>query len=78
MSAPILQRGDAIHLALPITSGLYGSDLRDEANRSSAEQVAFYATMGVTVAQTTWSTGLSAPVIVAVFRQPSAVSDDHA
>lgn len=68
MSAPILRRGDTIHLAVPIDNTLTGEALRAEGRRLNAEFLAMYAEYGVHIASLACNGRLTAPVVVAVFR----------
>lgn len=63
-----LHPGDQIHLAFPISGVLYGREAEAEAKRLHDEFTALYARLGVNIVQSTASSQLTAPVVVAVFR----------
>jgi len=66
----VLQRGDIIHLAMPL-SAVAGIPNVEETRRLVEELSAFYASHGITVGY--WSAGslCPCPTVVAVFRQPT-------
>jgi hypothetical protein len=65
----ILQRGDVIHLAIPLSGYGHAPDAA-ETKRLVAELTAYYLTHGVTIGY--WSAGslCAHPTVVAVFREP--------
>lgn len=67
-----LQPGDQIHLAFPISAGLFPSEANAEAQREHDQFAANYAKLGVTVVTSSANSALTAPVVVAVFRTPAA------
>jgi len=70
-----LQPGDQIHIAFPVSGSLYPDAARAEAERTHADLTATYAKLGVTVVTSSANSALTAPVVVAVFRQ--AARDDR-
>lgn len=65
----VLQPGDRIHLASPCSSVLYGRERQEEFERLTAEIRTFYASQQVQVLFISFNNALTAPVVVAVFRQ---------
>lgn len=68
MSAPILQRGDRIHLAFPISPMLSGTEREAKMAGDAEAFVREFERQGVTVTSWTAHSSLTHPVIVAVFR----------
>jgi len=70
-----LQPGDRIHLAMPLDGRLLPHEVQAETERIYAEQRAYYADHDVNVVQLSASSALTAPVVVAVFRdKPEAMA----
>lgn len=72
MSAPILRKGDVIHLAIPYGNGEAPTSVEEGQRQAQemAERLASnYAAMGVTVAFWNASNALTYPIVVAVFRE---------
>lgn len=65
----ILQRGDKIHLCVPVDGSQSRVDMQKEAVETARQLTAQYATYGVHVELWAANTGLTAPVVVAVFRE---------
>lgn len=62
MSAPILQHGDIIHLAMP------PSATKDESRETAMELVNVYAALGITVSMVTHIHALADVTVVSVIR----------
>lgn len=64
-TAPILQAGDIIHLAMP------PSATKDESRETGLELINIYAALGITVSMVTHIHGLAGVVVVSVIRKPN-------
>lgn len=73
MTAPILQPGDRIHLAFPVSPMLVGRELDARIREAQAGFTEGYGHHGVTITTFSWSSALTHPTVVAVFR-PAAGS----
>lgn len=64
----VLQRGDKIHLAFGVRSGLSPDEFAKESTKLHGEYAAAYASMGVEIVISTGSETIVQPVVVAVIR----------
>lgn len=75
MSAPILQHGDQIHLALPVSPMLTEKEAEARSRKDADDLAAIYAKIGVSILCWSAHSNLGHPVVVAVFRYvPPAAS----
>lgn len=74
MSAPILRRGDVIHLALPISPALYDDRLRKQIAEDQRLYNEGYSRFGVTIGTFTHHSSLTVPTVVAIFRTDGQVA----
>jgi hypothetical protein len=65
----ILRRGDKVHIACGIDSGQTQQQCLLQANTIMAQMKREYAPLGVEVVLLTANHGVTAPVIVAIFRE---------
>jgi hypothetical protein len=67
---PILQRGDKIHLAFGLSGNLTPPEAFFEAQKAITTIKENYREQGVEIVEWTANTGLTHPVVVAIFRNP--------
>lgn len=67
----VLYPGDRIHLAMPCSPTKHGQELAEELERIVAETRDIYLAHGVQVVYTSFNSLLTAPAVVAVFREPT-------
>lgn len=70
MTAPYLQPGDRIHLAIPV-SNRSQADAQASLDDALAALIPQYAALGVTIAIHSGTSSLDRPTVVAVFRNPN-------
>lgn len=75
MSAPILQPGDQITLALPVSGGLVGRERDAWIAEDGLTYTRFYRDLDIEVVGTSHHSQLTAPVVVSVIRRPPTEGD---